>query len=44
MTLRLRIYEILAFPAHMWLHVVVRLCDGKFECGPVDHPDDPLGD
>lgn len=36
MTLRLRIYELLATPAHLWLWVCARLVGGRFECGPVD--------
>lgn len=42
MTLRLRVFEFLAFSAHLWLHAVARLCGMRFECGPVHHPDDPL--
>jgi len=39
MTLRLRIFEFLAFPAHCWLWVVAKICGMSFECGPVDGPD-----
>lgn len=35
MTWRLRIYEFLATPAHIWLWLVARLVGGRFECGPV---------
>lgn len=31
MTLRLRLYEFLATPAHIWLMCMVRLCAMKFE-------------
>ena len=35
MTFRLRIYEFLATPAHIWLWCCARICGGHFECGPV---------
>lgn len=38
MTLRLRIYEFLATPAHIWLWACARLVGGRFECGPVSDP------
>lgn len=31
MTLRLRIYEFLATPAHIWLMCMARLCGMRFE-------------
>jgi hypothetical protein len=34
MTVRLRIYEFLATPAHIWLWICARLVGGRFECGP----------
>ena len=43
MTWRLRIYEVLATPAHIWLWVCGCLCGYKFSCGPVYDPDDPIG-
>ena len=36
MTLRLRVYEFLATPAHLWLWCCGRLMGWRFECGPVD--------
>lgn len=42
MTLRLRIYEFLATPAHAWLWICARLVGGEFTCGAVADPDDPL--
>ena len=41
MTNRLRIYEFLAAPAHVWLMVCTRLCGGRFECSPVKDKGDP---
>ncbi len=42
MTNKLRLYEFLATPAHVWLWVVARIVGGKFECGPVNDPGDEL--
>ena len=42
MMVRLRVYEFLATPAHAWLWLCARLVGGKFECGPVNNPDDLL--
>ena len=42
MTWRLRIYEFLATPAHIWLWLVARLVGARFECGPVSDPDEVL--
>ena len=38
--MKLRLYEFLAFPAHVWLWVAARLSGGRFTCGPVDDDDD----
>ena len=42
MTTKLRIYEFLATPAHIWLWLCARLVGGKFKCGPVADPNDSL--
>ena len=42
MTWRLRIYEFLATPAHIWLWIVARLVGGRFECGAVHDADEVL--
>ena len=42
MTWRLRIYEFLATPAHIWLWLVARLVGGRFECGPGHEADEGL--
>ena len=42
MTWRLRIYEFLATPAHIWLWLVARLVGCRFECGPVHDADEAL--
>ena len=42
MTIRLRIYEFLATPAHAWLWLCAKIIGGSFECGPVVDPDDPI--
>ncbi len=34
-TLRLRIYEFIAAPAHAWLWLCGRVLGMRFECGPV---------
>ena len=34
--MNLKIYEFLAYPAHLWLMIVARLCGGSFEHGPAD--------
>ena len=36
MTLRLKIFEFLAMPAHIWLWVCAKLVGMTFTCGPVD--------
>lgn len=36
MSWRLRIYEILATPAHAWLWLCAKICGFEFECGPGD--------
>lgn len=36
MTMRLKIFEFLAYPAHLWLMAVARLCGMTFEHGPAD--------
>lgn len=36
MTVRLIIFETLAFPAHCWLWIVAKLVGYDFTCGPVD--------
>ena len=36
MNMRLKIYELLAFPAHLWLMGVARLCGVDLEYGPTD--------
>ena len=33
---RMRIFEFLALPAHVWLWLVARLVGGRFECGPIE--------
>lgn len=38
--MRLKIYEFLAAPAHVWLWIVARLVGGRFECGPVKEEED----
>ena len=40
MTLRLRIFEIIASPANVWLGVCAWLCGYTFRFGPVDDDDD----
>lgn len=42
MTVRLRIYEFLATPAHLWLWVCAKLVGGEFKCAPVHDPDEAL--
>lgn len=42
MTIRLKVYEFLAFPAHCWLHMAAWVAGGKFECRPVNSEDDQL--
>lgn len=37
---RVRLYEFLAAPAHIWLWLCARICGGRFECGPVSHGGD----
>jgi len=39
MPLRLRIFEFLALPAHVWISLAARLCGMRFECGPADSHD-----
>lgn len=34
--IRLKIYEIIATPAHLWLWLCAKLVGGTFECGPTD--------
>ena len=34
--MRHKIFEFLAYPAHLWLAVVARLCGMTFEHGPTD--------
>ena len=38
--MKLRIYEFLAAPAHLWLWGAARLVGGRFECGPADEPNE----
>lgn len=38
-TARLKIYEFLATPAHLWLWICARLVGAQFSCGPVEHQD-----
>jgi len=43
MTIRVRIYEFLATPAHLWLSLCAWLTGLTFECGPVTDEDEELG-
>ena len=36
MTLKLRLFEILATPAHLWLWIVAKICGMEFTCGPAN--------
>ena len=42
MTLRLKIWELLVYPAHVWMWIISRMLGYTFEYGAVDHPDDEL--
>ena len=42
MTLRLKIWETLVYPAHVWMWIISRMLGYTFEYGAVDHPDDEL--
>lgn len=41
--MRVRIFEFLATPAHLWLWVCARIVGWSFTCGPVDEDDDDGG-
>ena len=36
MTLKLRIFDFLATPGHLWLYLVAKICGLDFTFGPVD--------
>ena len=42
MTVRLRLFEFLAFPAHCYLWLVSMHCGYELSCGPVGGPDDEI--
>ena len=41
-TTRVKDCETLAFPAHLWLWIVARLCRDSFSCGPVNQEGDSV--
>ncbi|MDE2759234.1 MAG: hypothetical protein OXH90_02895 [Paracoccaceae bacterium] len=42
MTLRLKIWELLVYPAHVWMWLVSKMLGYDFKYGAVHHKDDEL--
>ena len=44
LTVRLRIFQLIAFPGHVWVWIAARLCGMDFSCEPVRGDEEDTGE